>query len=214
MALLFNLYEFIRVLTNFTEYYEKSSDDRPLAAIKSFEFNWQLHIHGQTQKKVAENTTMYGTGGQMLKALTMLLSHLHGLKTLALRQLQLDAVESDCFIDEVLVFFGEHLECLTVVNVTKQARSFMQLGLFLNLRKLVVSPQHLNDDVVILISGLQLLDDLLILQDEKTLGAQSASAASWNVFKRSNNYTRVHLLAKGELLGKLTTFAPASISRT
>lgn len=45
VTILFNLYEFIRVLTNFSEYYEKNTEDRPLEGIRSFTFKWQLHLH-------------------------------------------------------------------------------------------------------------------------------------------------------------------------
>lgn len=60
---LFNLYEFMRVLTNFTEYYEHRNE-RPLENLRTFEFNWNLQFHAVEQK---EQPTTYGTGGQLLK---------------------------------------------------------------------------------------------------------------------------------------------------
>lgn len=45
VTILFNLYEFIRVLTNFSEYYERNSSEKPLQGIRSFSFKWQLHVH-------------------------------------------------------------------------------------------------------------------------------------------------------------------------
>lgn len=61
---LFNLYEFMRVLTNFTEYYE-NRNDRPLEGLKSFEFNWNLQFHTYDNESRTKPTT-YGTGGQVL----------------------------------------------------------------------------------------------------------------------------------------------------
>jgi hypothetical protein len=99
VTLLFNLYEFIRVLTNFSEYYENTGDQRPLADVQTFEFNWQLHIHdyntvalvkrkeNHDETTTSTTTKVYGTGG--------------GLRHLSLRQLQLDSWECQPFIDEV-----------------------------------------------------------------------------------------------------------------
>lgn len=53
VTILFNLYEFFRVLINFAEYYEKNTTYRPLTTIRSFSFKWQLHIHqrGEDQRE-------------------------------------------------------------------------------------------------------------------------------------------------------------------
>lgn len=45
---------------------------------------------------------MIGTGGEMLKSLSLLLSHLHGLNELELRELQLEPWECNHFVDDVL----------------------------------------------------------------------------------------------------------------
>lgn len=63
VSMLFNLYEFLRVLTNFTEYYENEQDN-PLDMLKSFEFNWSLKIQ---DSGMSPDLTVYGTGGQVLK---------------------------------------------------------------------------------------------------------------------------------------------------
>lgn len=44
---------------------------------------------------------MFGTGDEMLKALSLLLSYLHGLTDLTLRELQLESYECNNFIDDV-----------------------------------------------------------------------------------------------------------------
>uniref|UniRef100_A0A0R3RBW3 FBD domain-containing protein n=1 Tax=Brugia timori TaxID=42155 RepID=A0A0R3RBW3_9BILA len=102
VTILFNLYEFIRVLTNFSEYYERNSLAKPLQGIRSFSFKWQLHVHvrgeGQTERV---NISVFGTGGEMLKTLSLLLSYLHGLTKLSLHELQLEPYECNDFIDDV-----------------------------------------------------------------------------------------------------------------
>src|SRR4051812_33093240 len=50
---LFNLYEFLRVLTNFTEFYEKQ-DVESLSGIRCFEFDWQLHFMKDSSTTRAE----------------------------------------------------------------------------------------------------------------------------------------------------------------
>ncbi len=121
----------------------------------------------------------------------------------------------DWRILQVLYKFDEQLHSLSVINLTKQPRVFLQFGLFLNLRRLSISAQHMDDDFVQLISGLQYLQRLTIVQarriverrepefqDEKTLGALSCSRRAWTLFANSNNYTRISLVLKGTTNGK------------
>lgn len=63
---------------------------------------------------------MFGTGGEMLKTLSLLLSHLHGLNDLTLRELQLEAYECSDFIDDVHLKFLIHL--LMRSNFTDEGR--------------------------------------------------------------------------------------------
>ncbi len=44
---------------------------------------------------------IYGTGGEMLKTLTLLLTHLDGLRQLSLHHLQLETWECGDFVDHV-----------------------------------------------------------------------------------------------------------------
>ncbi|VDN59662.1 unnamed protein product [Dracunculus medinensis] len=161
VTILFNLYEFFRVLINFAEYYEKNTTYRPLTTIRSFSFKWQLHIH---QRGEDQREQMFGTGGEMLKALSLLLSYLHGLTDLTLRELQLESYECNNFIDDILFKFNQQLTSLCIVNITKAARAFLQFGLFLNLKRLVISAQHLDESIVILLADLYNLQVLVLYQ--------------------------------------------------
>lgn len=73
VTILHNLYEFIRTITNFTEYYENLANEQPLGNIRSFDFEWELvvqKVHKDPQPDV------YGTGGRLLESVSGLLSHL------------------------------------------------------------------------------------------------------------------------------------------
>lgn len=200
VTILYNLYEFIRVLTNFSEYYEKNTDDRPLEGIRSFTFKWQLLLHERGDQ---HNTKMVGTGGEMLKSLSLLLSHLHGLTDLSLQELQLEPWECNDFIDDILFKFDSQLRSLCVINLTKVARPFLQIGLFLYLKRLVVSPQHLDESVVALLADLRHLRTLIIFQDEKTLGAKAVDEKAWASFAENNRHTKIHLVQAGKCQGNL-----------
>ncbi|KAK6112472.1 F-box-like family protein [Brugia pahangi] len=195
VTILFNLYEFIRVLTNFSEYYERNSLAKPLQGIRSFSFKWQLHVHvrgeGQTER-------VFGTGGEMLKTLSLLLSYLHGLTELSLHELQLEPYECNDFIDDILYKFDSQLKSLCIINLTKVRRPFLQLGLFLFLEHLTVSPQHLNESIVTLLADLRHLKSLIILQNDKTFGAKAVDSKAWLSFAKRNNHTRIHLIQAGK----------------
>ncbi|VDN81394.1 unnamed protein product [Brugia pahangi] len=199
VTILFNLYEFIRVLTNFSEYYERNSLAKPLQGIRSFSFKWQLHVHvrgeGQTERV---NISVFGTGGEMLKTLSLLLSYLHGLTELSLHELQLEPYECNDFIDDILYKFDSQLKSLCIINLTKVRRPFLQLGLFLFLEHLTVSPQHLNESIVTLLADLRHLKSLIILQNDKTFGAKAVDSKAWLSFAKRNNHTRIHLIQAGK----------------
>ncbi|KAL3989937.1 F-box-like family protein [Acanthocheilonema viteae] len=195
VTILFNLYEFIRVLTNFSEYYERNSSEKPLQGIRSFSFKWQLHVHVRGEN---ETERVFGTGGEMLKSLSSLLSHLHGLTELSLQELQLEPYECNDFIDDILYKFDSQLISLCIINLTKVYRPFLQLGLFLFLEHLTVSPQHLDESIVILLADLRHLKSLIILQNDKTFGAKAVDSKAWLSFAERNNHTRVYLIQAGK----------------
>ncbi|VDK67324.1 unnamed protein product [Onchocerca ochengi] len=195
VTVLFNLYEFIRVLTNFSEYYERNSSEKPLQGIRSFSFKWQLHVHVRDDDQTER---VFGTGGEMLKTLSSLLSHLHGLTELSLQELQLEPYECTDFIDDILYKFDSQLTSLCIINLTKVDRPLLQLGLFLFLRHLTVSPQHLDESVVTLLADLRHLKSLIILQNDKTFGAKAVDLKAWRSFAERNNHTRVYLIQAGK----------------
>lgn len=64
VTLFFNLYEFMRALTNYAEYHARGSAANPFQLLSHFEFNWQLKFQTSTG-----GPTIYGTGGHILKGI-------------------------------------------------------------------------------------------------------------------------------------------------
>ncbi|CAD6190497.1 unnamed protein product [Caenorhabditis auriculariae] len=195
---LFNLYEFFRVLTNFSEYYERNTEeDRPLGKIRQFHFQWRLQVDDEIAGVHRDKDI--GTGGEMLHTLSNLLTHLHGLKVLSLIDLQLTFWEGDQFLNDLLAKFSTQLEYLSLLNVSLRPRAFLQPALFLNLRQLVVSPQMIGDDNLSLIACLRRLQTLTIVQDEKCDLVVPCSSKAWQVFTEQNcSRTRLWLILKGK----------------
>ncbi|CAI5454775.1 unnamed protein product [Caenorhabditis angaria] len=196
---LFNLYEFFRVLTNFSEYYERhTEEDRPLAMVRDFHFQWKLHVDEDETSGILQDKDI-GTGGEMLHTLTSVMKHLHGLKSISLIDLQLTHWEADRFIVELLDKFSNQLTYLSLLNVTLHPKPFLQVGLFLNLRKLLVSPQMLDADTLSVISCLQNLDTFSIIQDEKSSAAPVCNRQAWKTFTaQSQGRIRVWLILRGK----------------
>lgn len=73
-------------------------------------------------------------------------------------------------MEQILEHFSLSLRCLCILNITRIRHSLLALGCFLNLAKLVVSPQQISDDTLQLIAQLEHLQVLILLQDHKTQG--------------------------------------------
>lgn len=196
---IFNLYEFFRVLANYSEYYEKfSSQDRPMAKIHTFNFKWHLHVdENETGGFIAGKDV--GTGGQILHSLKTVLNYLHGLKSLSLVDLQLTHDEADDFLSTLLEKFYEKLTYLSLLNVTLYPKPLLQVGCFLKLRKLLVSPQMLSTDTLSAIACLEHLETLSIVQDEKSSQSTDICRNAWDMFVKQNmDRTRVWLILRGK----------------
>ncbi|CAI2357955.1 unnamed protein product [Caenorhabditis sp. 36 PRJEB53466] len=195
---IFNLYEFFRVLANYAEYYEKfSMKERPQAKIHTFDFKWHLHIENNEVGGIEDKDV--GTGGQILYSLGNVLKYLHGLQSLSLADLQLTQAEADDFLNTLLEKFWDKLTYLSLLNVTLQPKPVLQVGCFLKLRKLLVSPQMLSSETLSLLACLEHLETLSIVQDEKSSQSTDISRHAWNMFTHQNmDRTRVWLILRGK----------------
>uniref|UniRef100_A0A1I7TNF3 F-box domain-containing protein n=1 Tax=Caenorhabditis tropicalis TaxID=1561998 RepID=A0A1I7TNF3_9PELO len=196
---IFNLYEFFRVLANYAEHYEKFSNSfRPMGNIRNFNFKWHLHVDENETGGFIENKDV-GTGGQILGSLSKVLKYLHGLQSLTLEDLQLTHDEADEFIMTLLEKYQEKLTCLSLLNLTLHPKPFIQVGCFLKLRKLAVSPQMLCADTLSVIACLEHLETFSIVQDEKSSQSTDISRNAWNLFTHQNmGRTRVWLILRGK----------------
>ncbi|EFP03569.1 hypothetical protein CRE_19270 [Caenorhabditis remanei] len=196
---IFNLYEFFRVLANYSEHYEKfSATERPIGKIHTFNFKWHLHVDQNETGGLIEDKDV-GTGGQILGSLNNVLKYLHGLKSLNLVDLQLTHQEADEFLATLLEKFHEKLTYLSLLNVTLFPKPILQVGCFLKLRKLLVSPQMLCTDTLSAIACLEHLENLSIVQDEKSSQSTDISRNAWNMFVKQNmDRTRVWLILRGK----------------
>ncbi|EGT32175.1 hypothetical protein CAEBREN_08489 [Caenorhabditis brenneri] len=196
---LFNLHEFFRVLANYADHYEKCDPAiKPTKNIKTFNFKWRLHVQEDETGGFIENKDV-GTGGQMLQSLQRVLNHLDGLHSLTLTDLQLTSEDADECVLTLLEKFQEKLTYLSLLNFTLQPQPFIQIGCFLKLRKLLVSPQMLCADTLSVIACLEHLESLSIVQDEKSSQSPDISRNAWNMFVDQNmGRTQVWLILRGK----------------
>lgn len=185
----FNLYEFIKMLYQFAEYF----DENPLAEVQSFQFSFACHL---TESGVQEY--VFGTGGRLLDSLKRLMSNLPGLKHLSLQNLLLDSQEAMYLLDSVAQNCFQTLKKLELINCTKYQYPLLPVGIFLALDELRISPQHLNDDVVTLL-GSTTLRNMYIIQTEYSDSSSPVSKDVWKECSKLAPNLNVHLIIDGPI---------------
>lgn len=185
----FNLYEFLRILAAFLQYQE----DHGLAAmplLHTFDFTFACASRGDGE------VIVHGTGGQILEMIKQLLIRISNLKHLKLNQLLVDEMDVPGLFDAMANCFSECLNSLEMLNVTKVPLGLTDLARFRNLVKLTVSPQHLNEEVLLLLAGLNLLQ-LHVLQDPYTCECEPVSHEAWKLVREMAPCLRVYLEVSG-----------------
>lgn len=139
------------------------------------------------------------SAGQLLAALKRLLVQLTQLRTLRLVDLQLERYDANHLLDELVQntgsACGRTLHTLHLINMTACHCACLHVGLFFNLRVLVISPQSVDDDVLTLLADSR-VRHLHLLQTRYTPVACALSACSaraWQLIRRDNPAMRVHL---------------------
>lgn len=152
--------------------------------------------------------------GQLLASLKRLLRSLRSLHTLRLVDLMLERYDANHLLDE-LVQSGsacsQTLRTLHLINVTTVHCPIMHVGLFFNLRVLVVSPQSVDDDVLTLLADSR-VEQLHLLQTRYSPAAacvQPCSVRAWRVVRRDNSRMRVHLCVDADAGGGEVVLQPA-----
>ena len=183
----FNLYEFIKVLATFLQFF----DTYPMPQLKTFVFTFACESWG------LGGTLIYGTGGQLLEELKVLLRNFRGLESLTLNQLLLELKEAPRLLDYFVEHCSMSLRYLEVLNLTKERYSFYYASMFPNLRTLVITPLQLTDDVLLLIGQNTKLADLVIVQDKYSAVAESISCRTWTTVRKDLPGVRVRLEVRG-----------------
>jgi F-box protein 39 len=135
-----------------------------------------------------ESIQLFGTGGQLLAGLKRLMGNLKELKSIKLTDLMLVRYDANHLLDEVLESCNMGLKRLHLINLTKVHCPIMHVGLFFNLKELVISPQNIDDDVLQLIADSK-IRQLYLYQNRYTpdsLKILSCTENGWEVVKRDN----------------------------
>lgn len=185
----FNLYEFINMLSSFAEFF----DENPLRFVHTLHFTFACHL---IEGDVAHDI-VFGTGGKLLQALKRLMGNLKGLRHLTLNELLLEKHEAQYLLDDVTMNCCQTLRTLRLMNCTKDICPIMHVGVMLNLEVLIISPQQLNDEIVVLLRDTA-LKHLHMVQNANTETSERISPAAWKEC-RKNKRLRVHLHTEGPI---------------
>ncbi|CAG2106553.1 unnamed protein product, partial [Medioppia subpectinata] len=121
-----------------------------------------------------------------------------GLQYLSLRELLLEPNEAQYLLDDVAINCCQTLTTLKVINCSKRPYPILHVGVFINLKLLVISPQHLSEDVVELLSETK-LRDLWIVQNKYTEQCWPVSGKTWRECRNRSPMLRIHLVVTGRV---------------
>ncbi|KAL8616012.1 hypothetical protein ACOMHN_014974 [Nucella lapillus] len=182
----YNLYEFLRVLSSFLTFHPTF----PMPLLTSFHFTFACESRG------VNGTAIIGTGGNILSKLKDLVCSMQGLKHLTLNQLLLEIEEVQGLLAAAACSSAETLQCLELLNCSKVPVPMCEVSQFPHLLTLTVSPQHLSEEMVLLLGGTQLLQ-LHVLQDAYTCACGPVSPGAWKLFRDMAPEKRVFLEVQG-----------------
>lgn len=156
-------------------------------------FKFRFHCE---QGSLIGGQNLKGTGGRFLQELVVLLSRLFNLRELELKHLLLDSTDAAMLLDGTLHNSGDTLTVLRVIDCAKSMHPFLHAGLFFKLQKLVISPNHIDDDVVNLLSFTN-IKTVTLYQDEYTCLSVPASWSAWKELRKNVPNLRVELFLTG-----------------
>lgn len=149
----------------------------------------------RSRRRLGVGPEVFGTGGKLLEALKrLLLDVAHELHTLKLVDLMLEEHEAQMLLDDTCALATSSMRHLTLVNVTRHQSELLHPGVFVNLQVLVLSPQNLGPEVVLLLGKTTLLE-LHLLQNHY-YAPGSAKPVPYRVWRRcceDNPRLHVHL---------------------
>ncbi|XP_064625453.1 uncharacterized protein LOC135486532 [Lineus longissimus] len=184
----YNLYEFMTVLDTYLTFFP----DNPMPLLKTFDFTFYCENKGPA------GSFVYGTGGNIFRKLKVLISHMPYLTNLKLQNVLLSLADAQNLLDDVLNNCGDTLKVLEMLNITSEMCPLFQVGMFRNLRRLVISPQQLNEDLLLTIAR-KSINELHISQDQYIIpnSITTPSPETWSEARRLNSLLQVKLLCVG-----------------
>ncbi|KAL5022896.1 hypothetical protein ScPMuIL_002051 [Solemya velum] len=183
----YNLYEFIRVVDSFMGFFEEF----PMPMLNTFHFTFACESRGMTGKLV------HGTGGKLLEVLKSLLSNMRNMKNLKLNQLLLDEYEITDLINSIAKRSSHSLKYFELLNCSRTPYALHEVSKFENLQKLVISPQHMTEIVLLLLAGMG-LTELHLVQDAYTCAFDPVSSEAWKMAKEIAPFLSVTLEVRGD----------------
>ena len=158
MSNFYNLFEFLKILYNYSEAFSKHWNENPLSRVRQFNFKFGCQFSSsdftgnehQTANTHRRTISLYnfvnnggpiGTGGRVLEALIELLDKFDGLESLTLTNLFLDLNDAQSLLDQYAIKHHLSLRHLTLINCSRRPYSFLHCGVFLNLTSIALSPQ-------------------------------------------------------------------------
>lgn len=128
--------------------------------------------------------------------LQTLLGNMKHLRHLALNELLLDACEVPGLLQAAAKNCCDTLHSLELLNCTKVPVAMPDVTQFQKLHKLTLSPQHLDEEIVVLLAGTQ-VEQLHIVQDAYTCPCAPVSSDAWRLFREIAPSKRVFLEIQG-----------------
>ncbi|UYV67467.1 hypothetical protein LAZ67_5000703 [Cordylochernes scorpioides] len=188
MTNLFNLYEFMTLMSFFAERPEGNF----FAKIRVLEFTFSC--------TETPSDAVFGTGGKLLEGVRRLMRNLPGLRELSLRDLLLeDRGEAGGLLDDVASQCCETLRRLELVNITRESQALLHCGVFLRLSHLIVTPHQLDEEVVELLGWCPHLTNLTILHTKLTPPSKPVPPRAWKQCRKQAPHLRVHLVVEGRI---------------
>ncbi|OQV13174.1 hypothetical protein BV898_12603 [Hypsibius exemplaris] len=191
-----NLFEFMGLVDSYIKFFveaEVKGEERyPLPHLVAFEFSFACQIRNR------ESIRVFGTGGKILETLTTLLGSFQGLKELRLENLLLDRFEAPTLLNSIYESCSESLVNLSILNCAQFNYYWMHCGLFLNLRCLTVSANHLHTDLIYLVGNLDKLAEFHVVQTEFTRAPVVLTYYDWEPMRTTGKSIRMFLEARGK----------------
>ncbi|XP_054007229.1 uncharacterized protein LOC128891621 [Hylaeus anthracinus] len=189
----YNLYEFMNMISWYTE--KQGSDNTSVAGVGTYirrlKFTFPCNMANRDDP---DRIRLFGTGGKLLEALKRLMRNLCNIRCLELIDLMLDSKEALHLMDDICANCTQTLSKLVLINTTRYYCPLLHVGVFINLKVLIISPQNLHEDVIDLI-GYTKLKHLHIVQNRyspKDTTMRLPKRKSWIKMKENNPYLKVH----------------------